>query len=202
VLPPQKNLERATELAFEALRGQPDEQLRWLGAEPVGGVWNLPVLNDRFVVDQASQRVTVQRNGGEASPQWRILALHYLATASRPDRRPPEVTFADLPTARSYAGIYRQRTTARLCATIGRELEGLQAAAAALGARVACGGDAAFDFDVFPRLSLRLIWHAPDEEFPASATLLMPDNIESFFCSEDVVVLSERLVSRLCGRPF
>jgi hypothetical protein len=51
-------------------------------------------------------------------------------------------------------------------------------------------------------VSLRLIWHAADEEFAASATLLVPANIESYFCSEDVVVLSERLISRLCGRPF
>ena len=43
---------------------------------------------------------------------------------------------------------------------------------------------------MFPRVSLRLIWHAADEEFAASATLLVPANIESYFCIEDVVVLS------------
>jgi hypothetical protein len=30
----------------------------------------------------------------------------------------------------------------------------------------------------------------------------LPRNIEDYFCSEDIVVLSECLVSRLCGRPF
>jgi len=54
-------------------------------------------------------------------------------------------------------------------------------------------------FDVFPRLTLRLVWHAPDEEFPPSATLLLPDNIEAFFVAEDIVVLSECLVARLGG---
>ena len=31
---------------------------------------------------------------------------------------------------------------------------------------------------------------------------LLPANAESYFCSEDLVVLSERLVSRLAGQPF
>jgi hypothetical protein len=63
-------------------------------------------------------------------------------------------------------------------------------------------GDTAFQFDVFPQIRLRLLRHAPDNGFAASATLLLPPNIESFFSIEDVVVLCERLVSRLCGRPF
>jgi len=201
VLSPQENLKRATELAFEALCDQPEEQLRWLGAEPAGGAWRLPVLDDAFAVDQRLRRVTVT-SGAEAGAAWRILALHYLAIRGRPQRQPPEVTFADLSTARSYAKVYRHRTTARLCATVGRSLESLQAGAAAIGGRTAEGGDAAFEFDVFPRVPMRLVWHAPDEEFPPTATFLLPANIESFFSAEDVVVLSEGLVARLCGRTF
>ena len=91
---------------------------------------------------------------------------------------------------------------ARLCATAGRDAQRLTAAAESLGGKAAAGGDAAFDFWVFPRILLRLIWHAPDDEFPPSATLLLPANVESYFCSEDIVVLSESLVARLGGRPF
>jgi hypothetical protein len=198
MLSPQQNLPRATELAFDALRAQTDDQARWLGAEQIGaGAWRVSVLNEALVVDLAAQRVS---GGPQMGVQWHILALHYLAVTARPDKLAPEVTFADLPTARSYAEVYRQRTTGRLCATIGRDFGRLQAAVAAIGGRAASGGDAAFDFDVFPRVPLRLLWHAPDEEFAASATLLLPPNIESFFLIEDVVVLCERLVSRLCRR--
>jgi len=198
---PQKNLERAAQMAFESLRGQTDEQMVWLGAECSGGIRRLPVLDDVFAVDLSASRVTTSP-GREVGLHWSILALHYLAITSRPERREPEVTFADLGRARSYAEVYHQRVIARLCATAGRDAETLRTAAVALGGRSAAGGDAAFDFDVFPRLSVRLIWHAPDEEFPPSATLLLPVNVESYFCSEDIVVLSERLVSRLGGRPY
>jgi hypothetical protein len=200
VPPPQKNLDRATELAFEALARQPDEQMQWLGAEQRGGVWQLPVLGDTIQVDPAARCVTT--GGREIGPHWRIVVLHYLAIPGRPDRLAPQITFADLQTARTYNKVYEGRTVGRLCATVGRTESGLRAAAAALGAHDALGGDAAFDFDVFPRLTLRLVWHAADEEFPPSATILLPGNIEDYFCAEDTVVLSERLVSRLCGRPF
>lgn len=199
--PRQKNLARATAMAFETLHGQPDEQILWLGAERLGGIWRLPVLNDAFEVDVSASRV-ITSAGREVGPPWTILALHYLATGSRPEKRPPEVTFADLPAARSYAGIYHGRVIGRLCATVGRDAERLRAAAGLLGGRPAEGGDAAFDFDPFPRLSLRLVWHAPDEEFPPSATLLLPGNIGLYFCPEDIVVLSELLVARLGERPF
>jgi hypothetical protein len=201
VPPPQKNLDRATELAFDDLGGQAEEQLVWLGAKSVGTAWRVSVLEDALDVDLSASSVTTSA-GQPVGPHWRILALHYLGIRTQPERLAPEVTFADLATARSYAGVYHQRVVARLCATAGRDAQTFRTAASAVSGHRALGGDEAFDFDVFPRLTLRLIWHAPDEEFPASATLLLPANIESYFCSEDVVVLSECLVSRLGGRSF
>jgi hypothetical protein len=188
-------------MAFEALNRQSADQMQWLGVAGPGPLWRVPVLEDAIVVDQAARQITTSA-GRVVSPTWRILVLHYLAISGRPEKRPPEVTFADLPAGRTYASVYQQRAIARFCATAGRTAERLQAAAAAVGGRPALGGDAAFDFDVFPRLGVRAIWHAGDEEFPPSATLLLPANIEALFVIEDIVVLSEGLVTRLGGRPF
>ncbi len=198
---PQENLKVATERGFNALAGQAHDQLLWLGAEPIGDGWRLPVLDEALEVDLVARRVTTSAEV-DVGPPWRILVLHYLAIDSRPERLPPEITFPDLPTARSYAGVYHGRVISRLCATAGRDARRLFTAAKSLGGKPAGGGDAAFDFRIFPRVSLRLIWHAADDEFPPSATLLLPANIESYFCSEDIVVLSESLVARLGGRPF
>ncbi len=197
----QDNLRRAAELAFNAVCNQKSEQLLWLGAQPADAAWRIPVLNDLLAMDLSARRITTSA-GRVVSPVWRILLLHYLAITSRPEALEPEVTFADLATARTYAGVYHQRVIARLCATAGRDEKRLRAAAESLGGRIVGVGDTAFDFDVFPRLRVRVIWHAADEEFPPSATLLLPANIESYFCIEDIVVLSESLVSRLGGRAF
>ena len=203
---PQDNYERATKMGFETVGRRPTEQLEWLGARREGQLWRLPVLDEVLDVDTSAQRM-VTSAGEPVGAAWRILALHYLAIDGRPERRVPDTTFADLLAARSYAGVYQGRVISRLCATAGRDLPRLRAAVAASGGRDSLGsdtiaGDAAFDFDVFPRVSVRLIWHAADEEFPPSATLLLPSNIEELFCSEDITVLSECLVARLGGRPF
>jgi hypothetical protein len=198
---PQENHEVATERAFERLRDQSPEQLQWLGAAACGNDWRLPVLNEVFEV-RGSSKTVVTSDGREVGPAWRILALHYLAVAVRPDRVAPRITFDDLPTARSYGDVYRSRVIGRLCATVGRQKETLCQAAGSLGGRAVDGGDIAYNFDVFPRVEVCLIWHAADEEFPASATLLLPENIEAFFCPEDIVVLSEGVVARLADKPF
>lgn len=198
---PQRNIEQARRLAFDAFHDQSEEQLLWLGGKRVTGRWQLPVLNDMFTLDVPTRHISTSA-GQTVGLHWGILALHYLLARSRPEPRTPEITFADLRTARSYAGVYHQRVIARLCATAGRDVQTLRAAATATGGRVAPGGDAAFDFQAFPRLTLRLVWYGADDEFPASAALLLPDNVESYLCAEDIVVLSERLVSRLAGRPF
>jgi len=201
VPPPQQNLQAATDEAVRALRGQSAEQLAWLGATAIEDAWRLPVLGAELDVDIASGTVRT-REGVDVTPKWRILALHYLGVTVRPVELEPTVTFADLPAGRVYAGIYGQRVIGRLCGTAGRDLATLGPAMESLGARPAAGGDAAFDIHIFPRVPVRLIWYAADDEFPPSATLLLSANIEQFLCAEDIVVMSESLVARLSGRPF
>lgn len=197
----QQNLRLASAMAFAAAARQSAEEIRRLGARFCENAWHLPVLGDTFDIDVQGGCI-VTADGGRVGPHWSILALHYLAVTSRPERCMPEITFADFATARSYAKVYHQRVVARLCATAGRDAARLRAAAESLDGRAVAVGDLGFDFPVFPRFTMRLVWHSPDEEFPPAATLLLPANAESFFCAEDLVVLSECLVARLAGRPF
>ncbi len=198
---PQEAYKRAIQLGFDTLAGQSQKQIEWLGAERLDDGWQLTVLAQRLRVCPKERRVVTSAEE-EVSPAWGILALHYLAVTTRPAQQEPAITFADLGASRSYAGVYQGRVIHRLCATAGRNAQTLTAAAESLGAQTVNGGDLAFDFPMFPRVTLRLIWHAADDEFPPSATILLPSNIEEFFCAEDIVVLSESLVARLCGKPF
>ncbi len=197
----QENLQQAEALAFDALGFQSAEQMLWLGAQLAAACWRLPVLDAVLEIDLAARRVTTSA-GREVGPTWRILLLHYLAITAQPEQLAPEVTFADLPSGRTYAEVYQRRVISRLCGTVGRDAAALLAAAAALGGRAVAHGAGAFDFALFPRLAVRLVWHPPDEEFPPSATLLLPRNAEAYFRTEDLVVLSECLVARLGGRPL
>ena len=211
--PPQHNFQDAAARALSAVRAQPDEQLEWLGARRRADRWLLQVLDDVLTVDPGDGAVGTSR-GGTVGPWWQILTLHYLSASARPAAEPPKVTFADLPAGRAYAGVYRQRVTERLCRTVGCDRRSLARAGEELGGQAVAGGDLAFEFQVFPRLRARLIWYEGEDEAPAgqagasapllppSAVLLLPPNVEAFLSVEDIVVLSERIVSRLSGGGF
>lgn len=201
VPPPQHNLQAARDKALEGLQGQDADQLVWLGATPVGQKWRLPILDDAVLVDVNSGEIVCE-SAGSVSPMWKVVVLHYLSLRTQPEARPPEITFATLPSARTYAKVHDGRVNGRLCGTVGRDRATLEQAAHRIGARMVDGGDLAFEIEVFPRVPIRLIWYAADEELPASCTLLLAGNIESFLCVEDIVVMSELFVSRLSGRPF
>ncbi len=196
VPPPQHNLQDATDMAVATLAGQSAEQLSWLGAERAGDAWRLQVLYQTLDIDITSGDVR-DSSAEPVKPFLRLLALHYLAITGRPPSTPPEITFATISGARTYAKVYSQRVNGRLCATAGRDLATLRASVESVGGREVEGGDAAFEILFAPRLTTRLIWYAADEDFPPSATLLLPGNIEEFFCVEDIVVMSESIVARL-----
>ncbi len=203
VPPRQHNYEDAAQLALEVVRNQSAEQLEWLGARREGDVWLLNVLGSVLEIDLKAGRIFLPLAGGaEVGRSWRVLVLHYLSIADRGTLGPPEITFADMPGGLVYASVYQNRVIGRLCGTAGRDRQQLDKAVELTKGLLRDGGDATFDFDVFPRISIRLIWHGPDDEFPASATILLPGGIETFLSVEDVVVLSECFVSRLSGRDF
>jgi hypothetical protein len=202
VPPPQRNYDEAAARAVAAVRAQPAEQLEWLGASPAGQGWTIAVLNEIWTVE-LDGGVVCDSAGRSVGPWWRVLTLHYLGVSSQPAQEPPTVTFADLPGGRGYASVYQQRVIGRLCRTVGRDGGTLRQAGQALGGSILRGdapaGDLTMEFQVYPRLRVRLAWYAGDDELSPSAAMLLPANIESFFCLEDIVVLSERLVARLAA---
>ncbi|MFV2066412.1 MAG: DUF3786 domain-containing protein [Pirellulales bacterium] len=198
---PQEPDRIAKQKAVESLRSQSAAQLEWLGAQRAGSRWRLPVLDEVLPVQPDTGEV-FRDDGQSIRSGWRILVLHYLDVRTRPRAQPTDATFASFPSARTYASVYENRVNGRLCATVGKDLDTLRTAANAIGARDVPGGDMAIEVNVFPRIPVRLIWYAGDEELPPACTLLLPANIDSFLCTEDIVVLSESFVSRLSGKPF
>jgi len=202
LIPPrQTHFEVALDKAWQALGEPAPDRLAQRGATPTDTGLSLPVLGDTLTV-RLPERAIVTSADKPVSSKWQILVLHYLSAAGSPDRRSPSIVFADLPEARTYAGVYQGRVVGRLCGTVGRDAATLRAAGDALGARWLDAGDLALEIDAFPLLPMRLIWYAGDQELPPSASLLLPDNVAALLCVEDIVVLSECLVSRLAGKPF
>ena len=202
-LPQQNNYEVALEKAWARLRTRPAAELRQLGAEAqgsTGACWALPVLKARFEIDL--RRGSIEVAGGAASAWWSILTLHYLLAPVPVAAAGRWISFEEMPDARGYSAPYSGRVIGLFCGTVGRTRDSLLTAAAALGAQTVPGGDAAAQWQVFPHVPLRIVWYAGDDELPPGATFLYGDNVAAILDVEDIVVMAERVVSRLRGKPW
>jgi hypothetical protein len=198
-LPKQENLVIAVSRGLEALRRQSESMLAWLGADrdDLGRI-RLRVLDSPMSVDFETGRLVFE-NGEPVDTRWQVLVIHYLGAPAPVEPTGREIVFADIPDSRGYQGVYENRVIKRLCHTAGRTAESLTRASQAIGGEACSGeGDLAFCFHVLPRVALRLVWSAGDEDFPPNAAFLFQSNVCGLLPPEDIVVLSELVVSQMC----
>lgn len=208
-LPRQDNYQIAVAKGWERVRGQAPSLLQALGARPVAAdCYELPVLDAKFSLDIKAKRMSLcdekqpSADLREVRIDWQILALHYLAASPLPTPSSRWVSFADFLDARGYERVYRARVLGRLCATVGRERIAFVQACRPLAITSGEWGEASFVFRVFPHVEAAIAWYPGDEDLPPDVSFIYRDNILSFLPVEDVVVLSERLVSRLQGKRW
>jgi hypothetical protein len=79
----------------------------------------------------------------------------------------------------------------------GSNLPAFKAGAEKLKAKAVINGDAAFEFQVFPRVPVQLILWTGDEEFPAEGNILFDETIANILSPEDIAWLSGMVVYRL-----
>lgn len=143
---------------------------------------------------------------GEAVPTAvRILLLHYLLHADGTPLAHDWCAFRDLPDGMFYAQAFAERGEKPLAAAFGGPAEpdavgGLgrfRAAAAALDGEPLALGDAAYAFQVLPRLRVAVILWAGDDEFPAQASMLFDAAAGHYLPAEDLAGLGGLLARRL-----
>jgi len=143
----------------------------------------------------------VSAAGAPAHVAVSILLLHYLLRA---DGAPPAgewLAFRELPDGMFYAASFAQRAEAPLAqafgAGSGSGLEVFGGAAAAAGGLPLELADAAFAFQVLPRLALAVLVWAGDEEFPTQASLVFDAAAGHYLPAEDLAGLGGLLARRL-----
>ena len=194
---PQKNYQQAYDLAMTAARKVPPSTLQRLAVVCKSAVQlSVPVLSGNFHVDLAARTVKDDQ-GHDATSAWAILVLHYLF--SRPSAMSSQdyISFMDIPEARGYAKPYQGRVVGRFLHTAGRDDATFRDAAEKIAAKKIEAGDAAYEFAVFPRVHVRIIWYRGDNEVSAGASFLYEREVADMFCVEDIVVMSELLVKAL-----
>ena len=128
-------------------------------------------------------------SGQSVSTTVQLLVMHYLITADGTPLADRWLSFRELPDGRVYDAAFRRRACLPLAQVFGDHLEAFLLAGQCLGGEKLAYGDAAFMFQVLPRVRVATILYGRDEEFSADANVLFDATVCHYLPLEDVAVL-------------
>jgi hypothetical protein len=169
------------------------------GFEPTDqGALAIPFLNRRYHLSCPGLEFTdASADKKEIPLQEQVLILHYLLADGEATPSGDWVAYREIPGAAFYFGAFLKRAVDPLKKTFGQDIAGFGRAAARLRGEPVTIGDAGYEFRVFPKIPVRLVLYAGDEEFPAEAAIVFDRSIGRMLSPEDVAWMAGMLVYRL-----
>ncbi len=148
------------------------------------GRFKVTLLSQLYLIDTGTKSVVLQSTNAPVKEYTSIIILHYLAKTLGPDKLAAPtgewIDFSQLKGAESYYPTYRKRTIDRLIKKYGSGTEDIKKIV-----------------KIFDGVEFMIKVSRADEEFGADAAILYDRSIESIFCVEDIVVLTEIVVHAL-----
>ena len=182
----EDSLNRKLRLAHEKylagfLAANPEKMAELAAADYEDGVITVAHFHEKIAVEADTGRMTPQ-------PQQRleeILILKYLQEVQGIVGPGGEyLAFVQLPCGSHHIKAFQKEVSAALSERFGADFEGFRIAAEKLGGIPAKDGDISYVLPFFPKIYVKVILWAADEEFPAAASFLF-DNKCSFHMDTD-----------------
>jgi hypothetical protein len=127
-----------------------------------------------------------------------VMILHYLTSAgAEPPAQGRYTSFSGIPGGMFYVASFQRRALDMLLTRFGENPDALVKAGISFGGSRWDTGDYAVSVPVLPRITLVFQIFEGDDEFPAEANILFPDNIGSFLPVEDTAFLGGYVVGAL-----
>jgi len=199
-MPRIDDYQTARQMAVENLATVPFEViLEQTGFESVADDrLRVPFLNRVYHIVFPELRFEDEADSQNEVPiQEQILILHYMLAPAPPVLTGKWVSYREIPGASFYYSAFVRRAIDPLKTVFGNHAERFLAIAEILGGRKIDSGDAGCEFRPLPRVPLRLILWAADEEFPPEANMVFDENIKEILSAEDIAWLAGMLVYRL-----
>jgi hypothetical protein len=198
----QDNLGVALRLARETFAARPKERLAdQAGVTDLGnGGFEVGILGSRVRYDPGTGAFSSVSDA--VSLRQEIILLHYLCQAHGTELTGQIVSFGQIPGAGFYDPVFNGRIRGRTAGTFGSAFDAFQKAASALRATRTEMGDLGMSIPALPRVPITIVLWRGDDEFQPGSNFLFDSSISAYLCVEDIVVLSEELVSRLTKLAF
>ena len=160
------------------------------------GHLTLTFFGNEYTITFPELKVT-NETGAEPDVSTQILLLHYLIHA---DGTPPAdhwISFRELPDGRVYDAAFQGRSPVRLAQVFGHDLAGFVAACRSLRGEAIQFGDAAYRFQILPRVAMAVILHLGDDEFPAAGNVVFDGACGHYLPTEDYAVVGGMLAGQI-----
>ena len=178
----------------EILAGIPAHELiEKSGARCEDGRLLLDAFFQTFEIEP--ETFSIKNTRGEAeSLLFQSIALKYLVTS---DGTPPSgklIHFRELPGGANYASAFQGYAPNSLARHFGQEIHNFSETCRKIGGAPVDFGDAAYAFDVFPRIRITVIYHLGEEMFPSGASLLFDSNVSHYMVTDGLATIGKKLV--------
>ena len=161
------------------------------------GNLRLEFLWRTYVIDQTEWTIKRADDGSTPISLIQSLILTYLYMA---DGMPPIdrwVGFRELPNGLFYAQAFQGYTGVELIRDLGGDVAAFKRASGKLQGAALAIGDAAYTFQVLPRLKLAVVMWAGDDEFPAQAQVLFPESAPHYLMTDGLAILGSLVVGQI-----
>ncbi len=161
--------------------------------------YNLRVLTDEYKIDLKNKRILSFSSNVEAGEYLSILILHYLTQKLNgiPKLEDEWISFNQLAGSLGYYPTFKKRVINRIVRKFGEHPEAMLNACKNLNAKRDQLADVSIVVEAFDGVPVLItVWRA-DEEFKASANIHFDKNISQIFCTEDIIVMSDFIISKI-----
>ncbi len=155
---------------------EPAEVARRAGVRlDVDGVYLVDVLDEVYRVDPRARNIIRTEPSDPTRPDFNlnIALIAYLIGAEAVDPAGEWVGPRDLPGGREFFIRHHEVPVRRIVERFGSDQEAFEKACKQLGGKPERYADAAFSFQLLPRLPIAVLLWVEDEEFPARATMMV-----------------------------
>ncbi len=174
----------------------------WDAHAPGAGILALPYMQQALAVHVPDYAVTTAA-GGELPTMIQALVMAYLVTADGTPRAGEWVAFRDLPDGVFYHRAFTGYTGSLLARALGSDVAAFERGALACGGQPLAGpGDAAFAFQVMPKLWLAAVYWLGDDAdgFPPQASVLFDRAASHYLITDGLAIAGSQLARRILAQ--
>lgn len=160
------------------------------------GEYHIQFLGESIILTHPNY-CAVKISGEQLPVIKQALLLYYFDTCDGSDPTGSWVSFAGLPDGRVYSSAFQGYAGDAIARRFGMNLAGFCAACEAMNAFPLSSGDAGYRFLALPKISIAVIYHLGDEDFPSNCHLLFDENTQHCLPAEACAILGNMLAHKI-----